>query len=104
MHIIPDPAGRNRSKWYGLIGCYVEKPLAHVLKEAFVFKYSLALTKIVLGRIRGKYANTGLFGGGTVNYTELLSEGIAERDALEQELYNNASGFGDAGPPKFFVG
>lgn len=104
LHIIPNPAGRNRAKWYGLIGCYVEKPLTHILKEPFVFKYSLALTKIILGRIRGKYAGTGLFGGGSVNYTELLAEGIAERDALEQELYNNSAGFGDAGPPKFFVG
>ena len=104
LQIIPNPAGRNRAKWYGLIGCYVEKPLVHVLKEQFVFRYALALTKITLGRIRGKYGGTGLFGGGQVNYTELLSEGIAERDMLEQELYNNAAGFGDAGPPKFFVG
>lgn len=104
LHIIPDPAGKNRAKFWGLIGCYVERPLIHILKEQWVYRYSLALTKVVLGRIRGKYAGTGLFGGGTVNYTELLSEGLAERDALEQELYNNSAGFGDAGPPRFFVG
>jgi len=104
MYIIPDPSGNNRAKFWGLIGCYVERPLIHILKEAFVYKYSLALTKITLGRIRGKYANTALFGGGTVNHTDILAEGISERDSLEEQLYTGAAGIGDAAPPRFFVG
>ena len=101
---MPEPNGPNRADFWGLIGCYVEKPLAHLLKEAFVYKYALALTKINLGRIRGKYANTALFGGGVVNYQELLQEGNAERDALEEQLYTGAAGMGDVAPPNFFVG
>lgn len=104
LYVMPEPNGPNRSKFWGLIGCYVEKPLAHILREAFVYKYALALTKITLGRIRGKYANTALFGGGVVNYQELLAEGSAERDMLEEGLYTGAAGLGDASPPKFFVG
>ena len=101
---MPEPNGPNRSKFWGLIGCYVEKPLAHLLKEVWVYKYSLALTKITLGRIRGKYANTALFGGGVVNYQELLAEGNAEIAALEEQLYTGAAGLGDTPPPRFFVG
>jgi hypothetical protein len=104
LYVMPEPSGPNRADFWGLIGCYVEKPLAHLLKEPFIYKYALALTKIVLGRIRGKYANTALFGGGVVNYQELLAEGIAERDTLEEQLYTGAAGMGDAEPPKFFVG
>ena len=104
LYVMPEPSGPNRAKFWGLIGCYVERPLAHLLKEPFVYKYALALTKIALGRIRGKYANTALFGGGVVNYQELLAEGNAERDALEEQLYTGAAGMGDVPPPKFFVG
>ena len=104
LYVMPEPNGPNRADFWGLIGCYVEKPLAHLLKEAFVYKYALALTKINLGRIRGKYANTALFGGGVVNYQELLQEGNAERDALEEQLYTGAAGMGDVAPPNFFVG
>lgn len=104
MYIIPNPAGKNRAKFYGLVGCYVEKPLSSVLKEVWVHKYATALTKITIGRIRGKYAGTGLFGGGTVNFQDILSEGIAERAELEEMLYTGAAGIGDAAPPRFFVG
>ena len=104
MYIIPNPAGRNRAKFYGLVGCYVEKPLVSVLKELWVQKYATALTKITLGRIRGKYAGTGLFGGGTVNYQDILTEGLQERAELEEQLYTGAAGVGDASPPRFFVG
>lgn len=104
LYVMPEPNGPNRAKFWGLIGCYVEKPLVHILKEPFVYKYALALTKMALGRIRGKYANTALFGGGVLNYQELLAEGLAERDQLEEQLYTGAAGMGDVPPPKFFVG
>jgi len=104
MYIIPNPAGPNRARFYGLVGCYVERRLADVIKEIWVYKYSLALTKIALGRIRGKYANTALFGGGAVNAQDVLAEGNAEKDVLEEQLYTGAAGIGDAPPPRFFVG
>ena len=68
-----------------------------------MYQYSLALTKIVLGRIRGKFSGTTLFGGGSVN-ADMLQEGLTEKADLEQKLYEGAPGFGDAEPPMFFVG
>ena len=101
LHLIPEPS--IRSGFYGLVGCYVEKPLVDVVKELWVYHYSLALTKITLGRIRGKYSGTGLFGGGAVDGS-LLSEGLTEKESLESELMQGTPGYGDAEPPAFFVG
>ena len=64
----------------------------------------LALTKINISRIRGKYSGTNLFGGGAPNYTELLSEGNEAVKELETKLYEGAPGFGDNAPPLFFIG
>ena len=75
------------------------------MQEVWVYQYALALTKITIARIRGKYQGTDLFGGGTPNYSELLNEGLQEKEKLEESLYNNtAPGLGDAEPPRFFVG
>ena len=106
LFITPEPVRENnRAEFFGAIGCYLEKPLKDVMKEIWVYQYALALTKIAVARIRGKYQGTNLFGGGSPNYSELLSEGLAEKKELEESLYNNtAPGLGDAEPPKFFVG
>ena len=106
LYITPEPIReRNRAEFFAAIGCYLEKPLEQVLKEVWVYQYALALTKITVARIRGKYQGTDLFGGGSPNYTELLSEGQEEKNRLEESLYNNtAPGLGDAEPPRFFVG
>lgn len=105
MRIYPQPkAGESTSQYYGVISCYVEKPLRDVIQEQWVYQYSLALTKIVLARVRGKYQGTTLFGGGSVN-ADMLSEGLAEKEKLEQQLYEGATpGLGDNEPPLFFVG
>ena len=106
LFITPEPIReRNRAEFWAAVGCYIEKPLEHILKEIWVQQYALALTKITVARIRGKYQGTDLFGGGTPNYTELLSEGINEKKELEDALYNNtAPGLGDAAPARFFIG
>ena len=75
-----------------------------MIKEVWVYQYALALSKITISRIRGKYSGTALFGGGTLNYSELLAEGNAEKDKLENQLYEGTPGIGDAAPPMFFVG
>jgi hypothetical protein len=103
LHLIPEPQTTD-TDFYGAIGCYVEKPVRDLVKEQWVYQYSLALTKINISRIRGKYAGTALFGGGAPNYNELLTEGNQEKQMLENELYTGAPGFGDAAPPMFFVG
>jgi hypothetical protein len=105
MRIYPQPkAGESTSQYYGVISCYVEKPLRDVIQEQWIYQYSLALTKIVLARVRGKYQGTTLFGGGSVN-ADMLSEGLAEKEKLEEKLYTGATpGLGDNEPPLFFVG
>lgn len=106
LYITPEPVReRNRAQFYGAVGCYLEKPLEHVIKETWVQQYALALTKITVARIRGKYQGTNLFGGGAPNYNELLSEGNQEKQKLEESLYSgSAPGLGDAEPIKFFIG
>lgn len=101
MHMTPEP---KNSRFYGVIGCYVERPLIDIIKEPWVYQYALALTKIAVGTVRGKYSNTQLFGNGTINYNDMISQGLNERDKLEKMLYEGAPGLGDAAPPSFFVG
>ena len=60
----PEPVANQ--KFYGVVSCYVEKPLKQLLKEQWVYQYALALTKIGIGRVRGKFAGVTLFGGGTL--------------------------------------
>jgi len=104
LHIIPEPSTTGGS-YFGAVGCYVEKSLRNIIPEPWVYQYALALTKINIGRIRGKYAGTSLFGGGSPNYQDLLSEGNQEKATLEEKLYTTASpGFGDADPAMFFIG
>lgn len=92
------------SRFYGVINCYVERPLRDLIKEPWVYQYALALSKIAIGNVRGKYTGTTMFGGGQINYNDLLSQGLAEKEKLEQKLYEGAPGLGDAAPPSFFVG
>jgi hypothetical protein len=101
LQMVPEP--KNEQFW-GVITCYLEKPLIDLVKEQWVYQYALALSKIGIGRVRGKYTGTNLFGGGSLN-VDILQEGITEKDKLEQQLYTgSAPGMGDADPPMFFVG
>jgi len=102
MHMVPPPTSSTR--FYGVIGCYVERSLIDVIKEPWVYQYALALTKIAVGSVRGKYTGTSLFGGGAINYDYLLRQGETEKENLEKMLYSSAPGMGDAAPPSFFLG
>ena len=106
MRITPQPKmGSSPSRFWGAVSCYVERPLSDIIKEPWVYQYALALTKISIGNVRGKYTNTALFGGGVINYNDLLSQGLKEKDALEQQLYTGASaGMGSSDPVLFCVG
>jgi hypothetical protein len=105
MNITPAPGSSlSKGRFYAIIACYVERPLRDIIKEMWVQQYALALTKISVGNVRGKYQGTTLFGGGVLS-TDLLTQGLTEKDKLEQQLFTGASpGFGDAMPPLFFVG
>jgi hypothetical protein len=84
LKLIPEPS--KKQTYYGLIGCHVQKPIRDIVSQLWVYRYTLALTKITLGHVRGKYAGTNLFGNQTVNYTDVMSQGLAEKEKLEQEI------------------
>jgi hypothetical protein len=94
----------STTQFWGVLPCYVERPLKDIIKEQWVYQYALSLSKINVGRVRGKYQGTVLFGGGTLN-VDLLSEGLAEKEKLEQKLLTGASaGFGDSDPITMMIG
>jgi hypothetical protein len=105
LRLYPQPDARgNGVRFYGVVSCYVERPVRDIIKEHWVYQYTLALTKIAVANIRGKYGNVALFGGGSLNSSDLMSQGLAEKEKLEAALYEGAPGLGDAEPPMFFVG
>lgn len=54
----------------------------------FILRLALALTKEVLGRVRSKYElSSSLY---KLDGNQLVAEGIAERDAIRQELNENS--------------
>jgi hypothetical protein len=99
LKIIPEPKSNNM--YYGLIGCKVQKPLKYLIQELWIYKYVLALTKIAVGHVRTKFQGTNLFGGQTVNGTDLLRQGEKEKDELEKEITTDLI---DRSPTGFFVG
>ena len=103
MKLIPEP-DKSRTL-FGMVGCYVEKPIRELVKEPWVYQYALALTKISVAYVRSKYSGTTLLGGGSPNGDTLMQQGIEEKKRLEDlMLQGAAAGFGDADPPQFFVG
>ena len=101
MKMIPQP---TRSRFYGVVSCYVEQPIRDVIKEQWVYEYTTALAMISIGMVRGKFSGVSLIGGGSLNY-ELLNEGQKRKEALETKLLEGASpGMGDADPTMFIIG
>jgi hypothetical protein len=106
LRMYPQPnASSSNVRFYGVVSCYVERPIRDILKELWVYQYSLALTKMAVANIRGKYGSVTLFGGGSLNSSDLMTQGLADKEKLEQQLMTgSAPGQGDADPPLFFVG
>lgn len=101
LRIYPEPTDSVR--FYGVLDCYIEKPLRDLIKEQWVYKYALALTKISVGYVRGKFGNVTIFGGQAWQ-TDIKTDGIAERDKLEEQLYTGSAGLGDADLPGMLIG
>ena len=106
LRMYPQPRSGSGSaeRFYGVVMCSVERPIRDVIKEHWVYQYALALTKITVANIRGKYGTVTLFGGGSLNATDLMTQGLQEKTNLETMLYEGAPGLGDNEPPMFFVG
>lgn len=101
IKLTPEPTVvSGRGRYVGVLGCRMEKSIREMVQERWVQRYALALTKISLAHIRGKFGGVILFGGGSVNPQDLMTQGIQERDKLEEELMN---GYGEAEPPVFFI-
>lgn len=101
LRIYPEP--NDSVRFYGVLNCYIEKPIRDLIKEIWVYQYALALSKIMVGHTRSKFSQVNLFGG-QVFTTEIMSQGIEEKNKLEEELYTNAAGLGDSDPAFFFFG
>ena len=99
LRIIPEPLLDH--SYLGVVGCYIERPIKDLISERFVYRHALAGSKIIVANVRTKFSGTAMFGGGTVNGADLMSQGIAERDALELEL---KEGTEDRTPCSFFIG
>ena len=106
LRMYPQPNSRRGTdvRFYGVVSCYVERPIRDVIKEHWVYQYALALTKMAVANVRGKYGNVTLFGGGSLNASDLMTQGLSEKEKLETALYEGTPGLGDADPPLFFVG
>ena len=100
LRITPEPDLRS-TPYFGIVGAYVQKPIRELVSQIWIYKYTMAQIKITMGHIRGKYGGTGVFGGQTVNYTDLMSQGLKEIDELEKELKTDLI---DREPIPFFVG
>ena len=101
LRMYPQP---GTSRFYGVVSCYLERPLRDVIKEQWVYEYALALSMITIGRVRGKFGNVNLLGGGALNY-DMIQEGTTKKAELEKKLLEGSSpGMGDGEPPLFFVG
>ena len=100
----PQPASQPGTEFYGVVQCYVERPLRDIIKSPWVFKYAMACVKEILGRIRSKWGDSvALPGGGSLTGNALAQEGVQEKKDLEQ-LLMTTHGFGEAPPPLFFIG
>lgn len=99
LRMYPEPTPNQ--VFYGVLSCYVERPLRDVIKETWVFQYALALTKMMVGNVRTKIP-VSMFGGQTFN-GDFAAQGLQERQILEEQLYHGLGSVGSQ-PPIFLVG
>lgn len=98
LKLYPDPIKMDMAEGNWIVmGCNVLRSDDLMYGEEKVRRLALAEAKIILGTVRGKYDGTQLLGGATIN-SSIREEGIAERDALRQEIYD------EQGPCSIFVG
>lgn len=90
LRLMPQP---KNNRFFGVLECYVERPLKDIVKEKWVLDYAVALCKIMWGRILTKVNGVQMLGGGTLNGGEVLSEGVNEKLALETFLIEGGFGY-----------
>lgn len=97
LRMMPQPG--PTSHFYGILQCYIERPLRDIIKEKWVLEYATALSKIMWGRILTKISGVTLLGGGSLNGDAILNEGNADKEKLETFLIEG--GYGDFEPLMF---
>ena len=98
------PQPRMGERFFGIVECWVEKPLKDVLKEPWVFDFALAVCKEMLGRVRSKWGDSvQMLGGGSLSGNALAQEGVNKQKELIEELIKNQA-YGAMSKPRFFVG
>lgn len=98
------PQPRMGERFFGIVECWVEKPLKDVLKEPWVFDYALAVCKEMLGRVRSKWGdNVSMLGGGSLTGNALAQQGVTKQKELLDELIKNQA-YGAMHKPRFFIG
>ena len=98
------PQPRMGERFFGIVECWVERPLKDVLKEPWVFDYALALVKEMLGRVRSKWGDSvSMLGGGSLSGNALAQEGVTKQKELLDELIKNQA-YGAMSKPRFFIG
>ena len=98
------PQPRMGERFFGIVECWVERPLKDVLKEPWVFDYALAICKEMLGRVRSKWGDSvSMLGGGSLTGNALAQEGVTKQKELIEELIKNQA-YGAMHKPRFFVG
>ena len=100
LRMYPEPTPNQR--FWGVLSCYIERPLRDIIKEAWVFQHALARVKTIVGNVRRKIP-VSMFGGQQFSI-DLAVEGAAELQKLEEQLFTNAAGFGDSDPIFFLCG
>lgn len=100
LRMYPEPTPNQR--FWGVLSCYIERPLRDIIKEAWVFQHALARVKTIVGNVRRKIP-VSMFGGQQFSI-DLAVEGAAELQKLEEQLFTNAAGFGDSDPVFFLCG
>ena len=59
----------------------------HPYYKNWIQRYALAVSKGILGEIRGKYKSLPSPGGGaSLNGADLMQQSVAEKDKLKEEL------------------
>lgn len=69
-----------------IVGVYRERSLGQYLKEPWVQEYAKAIVQIAAGNALTKFQGIQLLGGGTINGNDILTQGLAEKEKLENAL------------------
>ena len=100
LRLTPEPETRS-TPYFGIVGAFVQKPVRDLISQLWVYKYAMAQIKVTIGHVRGKFSGTGLYGGQSLNHSDMMSQGLKEMDELEKELKSDLI---DREPIPFFIG